>query len=486
MLFTKRKLKMDKKNRREFLKLSLAGSAFALLSSHRLDTFFKDEEMVEIMEYSIENGQVYFQEKLQNLHVGITAKGKLVVSEKKLVAKIYIDAANKIVAPGFIDILADNSSNPESTYKIFESYKVTDGVTTALQLHGGHHKASYYYPYFERRPHYINYGVSTKVMNVRRAYSSISSRKAAVERNLKNGAIAVSHSIEYQPTPYTEVLEYAKIAKKYERPLFLHLRYSSEGKELDGVIEAINLARDSGAHVHIDHLNSTGGTFNMAKALQLICDARSEGLEITTCVYPYSYWATYVHSKRFAKGWKERYGLDYADLTVVGTGEKLNASSFYKYRQRAGVLVAVPEGTMPENETINLALKEDFCLIGSDGGIERRAHANNHPRGAGCFATSIQHLLNIGFTMEEAIRKITYLPTQLLKPVLNNKGKIAKGFDADLVIFDPELISGAATPKNPNQFSNGIDYVFVNGNPAVQHKELKALNGQSVKLKAEV
>jgi N-acyl-D-aspartate/D-glutamate deacylase len=470
-----------KKNRRDFIKLGIAAGAYGLLSAQKFSPFL-DDETVPILDYCIENAQVYYQEKLQNIYVGIDGEGKLHVSSQKLLAKNYIDGSNKIVSPGFIDILADNSSNPESTYRIFESYKVTDGVTTALQLHGGHHKASYYYPFMERRSHYINYGVSTKIMNVRRAYNSVSSRIAAVERNLKNGAIAVSHSIEYQPTPYSEVLEYAKVAAKYERPLFLHLRYSSKGKELDGVIEAINLARDSGCAVHIDHLNSTGGTFNMEKALQLICDARIEGLNITTCVYPYSYWATYIHSKRFNKGWKERYGITYSDLTVVGTGEKLNASSFYRYRQRAGVLVAVPPGTMPFEKTVNLALKEDFCLIGSDGGIERRAKANNHPRGAGCFATAIRHLTSNGFTMEEAIKKVTYLPTQLLYPVLSSKGIIENGYDADLVIFDPEKINGAATAANPNQFSDGIDYVFVNGKIAVQNKELKELNGRSVKL----
>lgn len=469
------------KDRRAFLKLGLAAGAYTLVSGYKFDGFL-DEETVPILDYSIENAQVYYQGQLQALSVGINANGSLLVSNKKQLATNYIDATGKIVSPGFIDILADNSSNPESTYRIFESYKVTDGVTTALQLHGGHHKASYYYPYMERRSHHVNYGVSTKVMNVRRAYNSVSSRVAAVERNLKNGAIAVSHSIEYQPTPYSELLEYGKIAKKYDRPFFLHLRHSSESKELEGVKEAINIARETGCKIHIDHLNSTGGTFNMEEAIQLIKDARAEGLEITTCVYPYSYWATYLHSKRFNKGWKERYGLTYSDLVIVGTGERLTSSSFYRYRQRAGVLVAVPEGTMPMDKTVNLALKEDFCLIGSDGGIERRARANNHPRGAGCFATSIKHLQSIGFTLEEAIHKITYLPTQLLNPVLKNKGVIENGYDADLVIFDPKTIDGASTPKNPNQFSNGIDYVFVNGKLAVQNKELKELNGKAVKL----
>ena len=48
-----------------------------------------------------------------------------------------------------------------------------------------------------------------------------------IEKNLDEGALGVSHSLEYQPAPYAELLEYAKLATKYDRPLFLHLRYSS-------------------------------------------------------------------------------------------------------------------------------------------------------------------------------------------------------------------------------------------------------------------
>src|SRR6185295_7669289 len=134
----------------------------------------------------------------------------------------------------------------------------------------------------------INYGVSTFVMVIRNRTGNVAERKRQVERNLDEGALGVSHSLEYQPTPYEEVLEYAKLAKKYSRPLFLHLRYSSTEKELEGVDEAIRWARDSGVRVHIDHLHSTGGTFHMEQALEKIRTANAQGLTITTCVYPYS------------------------------------------------------------------------------------------------------------------------------------------------------------------------------------------------------
>jgi N-acyl-D-aspartate/D-glutamate deacylase len=469
--------------RREFLKKT-AILAAATAVTPALGQMYPDEIEEVFYDWVIENGDVFVDGKLQKLIVGITKKGRLKISKTPLIGDEFIDATGKIVSPGFIDILADNSSNPESTYRTFETYKVSDGVTTALQLHGGNHKAAHYYRSFGRKDHFINYGVSTKVMNIRRNQKSISARLKVIEKNLAYGALAISHSIEYQPTPYSELLEYGKLAYKYQRPLFLHLRYSSKEKELRGVQEAIKIARDTGAAIHIDHLNSTGGTFNMPGALELIKKARKDGLKITTCVYPYSYWATYLHSKRFAEGWKERYNLTYSDLTVVGTGEKLSKARFYELRQKAGILVAVPKGTMPLDKTVDLALKEDFCMVGSDGGIERMNHANNHPRGAGCFATALRHMQDIGMPLETALYKITEMPGRLLRPAIMRRGKLQDDFWADIVIFDKDKINGSATMANPNQFSNGIDYVFVNGKIACQDRKLGITAGRPVKIQA--
>ena len=474
-------------SRRDFLKKSALLAAASAVGSSSLSQMYPHDEGEEeeiVYDYVIEKGDVFVDRKLQKLFVGINGFGKLKISKTPLKGQVIINAENKIVSPGFIDILADNSSNPDDTYKTFESYKVSDGVTSALQLHGGHHKAGSYYRSFAKKSHYINWGVSTKVMNIRRNQKSINSRLKVIEKNLAYGALAISHSIEYQPTPYSELLEYGKLAYKYQRPLFLHLRYSSKEKELTGVREAIKIAKDTGAPIHIDHLNSTGGTFNMPKALQLIKDARAEGLKITTCVYPYSYWATYLHSKRFGEGWRERYGLTYSDLTVVGTGERLSQKRFNELRQKTGVLVAVPKGTMPLTKTVDLAIQEDFCLIGSDGGIERTTRANNHPRGAGCFATALRHMQDVGLPLEKILYKLTEQPSKLLRPALMRRGKLKDNYWADIVIFDKDKINGAATMANPNQYSEGIDYVFVNGEIACQNKKLKFMNGRPVKIQA--
>jgi N-acyl-D-aspartate/D-glutamate deacylase len=259
-----------------------------------------------------------------------------------------------------------------------------------------------------------------------------------------------------------ETLLYAKLARGAGRPFFLHLRYSSAERELEGVEEAVYLAEQSGARVHIAHLHSTGGTFHMERALELIREARGRGAAITTCVYPYSYWATYLNSKRFDSGWQRRYGLDYGDLRVVGTGERLTSDSFQRYRGMP-LLVAVPEGTMPLERTLDLALQEDFCCFASDGGIQGAPRANSHPRGAGCFATALRRALDTGLPLERALAKMTSLPASLLGSPLTGRGVLDEGTIADLTVFDPRMIAGNATVENPNQFSSGIELVIVNG-----------------------
>lgn len=415
--------------------------------------------------------------------IGITETGRLMISESPLSGKLEIMAANKIVSPGFIDILGDNSSSPDKTYNIFEKYKVTDGVTTVLQMHGGSEKAGAYYDRFSRVPHWTNYGVSTKVMRIRQLYRDRSDRYRQVERCLDEGALGVSHSIEYQPdTSRDELAGYAGLARKYDRPLFLHLRYSSPQKELDGVEEAIQLAKATGARLHIDHLNSTGGTYHMAEALRRIREAIRSGLEITVCVYPFSYWATYLDSERFAPGWQEQFQLTYNDLEVVGSGERLTQESFDRYRRQKGILVSVPPGTMPLASTADLALQEDFCLVASDGGIEREPRANNHPRGACCFSTAIRHAFCIKMPLEKMLEKFTTMPARVLRPALDSRGILEDGAIADLTIFDPEKVEGAATVANPNQFSKGIETVIVNGSIAYHQGELRAAQGEAISL----
>lgn len=431
----------------------------------------------------IKNGSVFIDNQLKKgVFVGINQEGRLKISETPLQGLQEIDASGKIVSPGFIDILADNAANPQQTYQIFEKYKVSDGLTTVLQMHGGAEFPGKFHNYFDKLPHRVNYGVSVFVMRLRLMYASLAKRYELAEQGLKEGALAMAHSPEYQPdTTYAELKEYAKIAKKYERPFFLHLRYSSQEKELEGVKEAIQLAEETGVQIHIDHLNSTGGTFNMPKALELIQNANAKGAKITCCVYPYSFWATYLISERFSGDWQKRYGISYNDLEIVGTGERVTAQTFPILRKRGGLLVAVPPGTMPFEKTINLALQTDFCMFGSDGGIQKEPRANSHPRGAGFAATAIRHCLNIGMSIEQALERLVVRPAKLIQPAMKERGALKDNYWGDVSIFDPQTINGKATVANPNQFSEGIDCVIVNGEIAYQNGKLLKSNGKPIR-----
>ncbi len=411
--------------------------------------------------------------------IGIDAAGNLRFGAD-LRAPESLDATGKIVSPGFIDILADNASNPAVTFPIFEKYKVSDGVTTALQMHGGTADCAAYYNRLSALPHAINYGVSTFLMAIRNRAGTLAERRRQVERNLDEGALGVSHSLEYQPAPFEELVEYARLARRYDRPVFLHLRYSSAERELEGVDEAVRLARLSGARIHIDHLHSTGGTFRMEVALARIRAGIAEGLAITNCVYPYSYWATYLSSRRFDPGWQQRYGLTYRDLRVAGTGERLTAENFARYR-RTQALVAVPEGTMPLAKTLDLALDESFCMIGSDGGIQREPRANSHPRGAACFSTAVRYALDKRMPLERMLEKMTTLPRSVVLPAMKIRGVLQEGAAADLTVFDPATIRGNATVENPNQLASGIELVLVNGKPAYQRGQVVARNGMAIR-----
>jgi Dihydroorotase and related cyclic amidohydrolases len=459
--------------RRTFLQMSipLAAASLALPACKRIEGSVEKP----LLPLVLRGGRSFIDGQWRIVDIGIDDAGKLRFG-LDLRGTETLNVTGRIISPGFIDILADNSTSPESTYQIFEKYKVSDGVTTALQMHGGSPDCGAYYHQFSNRPHSINFGVSTFVMAIR----ARSGARRLIEKNLEEGALGVSHSLEYQPAPYAEMLEYAKLAKKYERPMFLHLRYSSSEKELEGVDEAIRLARDSGARMHIDHLHSTGGTFHMEQALEKIRTANAQGLTITTCVYPYSFWATYLSNNRFGPGWQQRYGLNYEDLRIVGSSERLNARSFAHYR-KTSALAAVPEGTMPLERTVNLALQEDFCMIGSDGGVQFEPRANSHPRGAGCFATAIRHALDIGMPLEKILTKITLLPRSVVTPALKDRGVLEDGAIADLTVFDPATIRGNATIENPNQFSSGIDLVIVNGKIAYKDGKLVNKNGVAIK-----
>jgi hypothetical protein len=248
----------------------------------------------------------------------------------------------------------------------------------------------------------------------------------------------------------------------------LHLRFSREDTELKGVEEAIEVAEKSGARVHIFHLPSTGGTFHMEEALEMLEAARARGVRIDADAYPYTYWMTFINSERFNPGWREGFGLDYGDLFYVPTKSFLDEASFKKYRKIGG-LVVVPEGTIPLEDSLLRALRKDWIFLASDGGFDvlpGSAPIAGHPRDTGNFAHALALARENGIDVKAMLRKMTLDPARLLEPVcaeFRERGRLREGAYADITAFDPATVDHSGTVENPMKESAGIRAVVVNG-----------------------
>jgi len=430
----------------------------------------------------IKNGRVINPETLLDsiLNVGIKGGTIEALTSNELQGKESIDARGFIVAPGFIDILSYDP-NPIGVWN-----KLADGVTTNLAMHGGTSNPRVWYSNYERQHEPLNFGASFFYTEARNQfnltrYQSASNEQikkllAMAERAIKNGALGISFSLEYVPGISTgEIIPQMELAKKYGLPVFFHARYSDmeePGTNIDALNEIINDARQTGASVHVDHINSTGGTFSMERSLKMIENARGSGLDITACTYPYDFWGTYLNSARFDKGWQERFHISFHDLQLAGTSERLTENSFRKY-QRLGKLVvayAIPD------EDIVAALKSPFVMIGSDAILG--SGFNNHPRASGAFSRTIgvyareRHVISL----LDAIGKMTILPARRLENKcsgMKKKGRISVGADADITIFDYNKIADRSTVEHPEYQSTGIEYVIVDGRIVKDTKGLK-------------
>lgn len=422
----------------------------------------------------IKNGRVMDPETGRDergLNVAIRDGRIVKITQRDIKGLKTIEANGRVVSPGFIDLL---SYDPNS-YGVW--YKVADGVTTNLAMHGGAVDVRAWYDIYESRGNMpINFGAGFFYngarlqlgigRNIRASKAQIKKLIEMAEQALSDGAPGIGMSMEYAPgTTTDEITAMMRVAADHNVPVFFHIRHSDmekPGTNIDALNEVITLARETGAAIHIDHINSTGGTFSMQESLKLLEDARADGVDVTACTYPYSYWATYLNSARFSKGWQKRFRIGYGDLQLGGSTERLTKSSFYKYKKLGKLAVAY---AMPEDD-ITGALRSPFVMIGSDGILE--TSLNNHPRGAGAFARTIAvYVRERGeLTLMEALRKMTIMPAKRLEasvPMLKRKGRLQRGADADILIFDPEKIRDTATVEKPNGYSEGMDYVLVAG-----------------------
>nr|WP_283251002.1 amidohydrolase family protein [Rhabdothermincola salaria] len=216
--------------------------------------------------------------------------------------------------------------------------------------------------------------------------------------------------------------------------------------------------------------------------MSLLDDARGQGLDVTGCFYPYTYWGTYLGSARFNGDWQSRFRITYEDLQVAGTSERVTAQTFGTYQAQNKLVVAY---AMPQAD-INAAASASWTMVGSDS-IPEPAD-NNHPRGAGCFARLVgPYVRELGvLSLNDAIAKATIIPTKRVEkvvPLMQRKGRLQMGADADITVFDPATVADRSTVEDPSIMSAGIEQVLVMGGLVKNGDQLDTslLNGQGIK-----
>jgi N-acyl-D-aspartate/D-glutamate deacylase len=439
-------------------------------------------------------------------------------------AKREIDATGLTVTPGFIDphthTLRD-LINPET--KRNDPY-LTQGVTTVFTGNDGEGPVQTGSVLTKWRQQGIgtNAGLFVGEGAVRREVMGMSDKKptpdqmrqmeSLVDHSMRQGAIGLSTGLYYAPGSYSsteEIVALARAAAVDGGVYDSHIRDESSYNIglLDAVRETIRIGREANIPVHISHIKALGKDVwgKSGEVIDLIRNARSEGVNITASQYPYNASGTSVGDallprwaevggraellKRIAdpavkpkliaemeRNLDRRGGPDTllitppADARIVGK----TLDQIAKERKESPIDAALEiikggnAGAASFNmreEDINNFMRQDWVMTCSDG-------SPGHPRKYGTFPRKLrkyvfdEHVITLPF----AIRSSTSLTAETFR--LKERGLLKTSYFADVVVFDPKTIRDEATFDRPKVFSSGIRYVLVNGKVALDNGKL--------------
>ena len=315
--------------------------------------------------------------------------------------------------------------------------------------------------------------------------AQIEEMMAMADQALEEGALGISFGLEYVPgASYEEVRDLASVAAEHGAHIACHIRFGTHiepDTSLVAVQEMVQVARETGCSVQIAHIGSMGANL-MEPCLNAIEAAREEGLDITVDCYPYTAWSTSIGSAVFDPGWQVLFNITYEDVEVASgpyAGQRLTEDLFNYLRENAPgtslIAHAIPW------EDVVMAYQKPYVMVGSDGSIS--SSLTGHPRGAGTHPRVLGMMVreNGILTLDEALYKMTAFPAWRME--LDTKGVLKAGYDADIVVFDPDTIVDNATfgPVVCATPPTGIKYVFVNGVLAVVGTEYTgAMAGRAI------
>lgn len=433
-----------------------------------------------------------------------------------------IDASGKVVTPGFIDTHAhgDPLETPD-----FHNFLAMGATTISLGKDGSspaqEDLSSWMQQVEDTVPGvniamFVGHGtlrmLSGIKYNPRPTQEQVMNMGQMLAKNLDAGCFGMTTGLEYIPGTYApdyELEHLAKIVGQKGKIITSHVR-NEDDEAIEASLREL-LLQGRYCPVQVSHIKVVygQGENRAEEILKVLADARSEGIDVTADVYPYtaSYttisivfpeWALppnkyeeVVKNKRAALAEFLRNKINQRngpEATLIGTapwaGKTLAQVASELNKPFEDVLIddIKPGGASGAYFVMDDALQARFIadsivMICSDGSPTSR-----HPRGHGTFAKIIEQYVmqDSLLSLEEAIRKMTSLPAKRMG--LEDRGLIAAGKKADILIFDPEKVKATATYEDPFQLAEGFDYVLVNGLPSIREgKFSERRNGEMLR-----
>ncbi|MGH1364262.1 MAG: N-acyl-D-amino-acid deacylase family protein [Calditrichia bacterium] len=439
--------------------------------------------------------------------------GKIVAVGKTVnaLATRVIDAKGRVVAPGIIDPHAHGNPLGKASFENFIAMGVTtivlglDGSSTMTKDLG-----AWMDNVQEKQPHlniatFVGHGTIRRMANVvdtsHAAVAQIDTMKEYLSEAFAAGAFGMSTGLEYVPGIYAseeELIELAKVVGANDALIMSHLRSEDD----DTIEPAIDELLRQGEHckVHVSHMKIVygKGEARANEILASLASARKSGIRVSADVYPYT--ASYTgigivfpswakKTDQFEEAVKKRpqelreylhkrvMQRNGPSATLFGTGDykgkTLAEVAKEQNRDFVDVLLELgPRGAsgayfVMDKELQDVFLNDPEIMICTDGSPGMR-----HPRGYGSYSKIIEEYVQRDktLTLEQAIYKLTHLPAKTIG--LTDRGLIAVGMAADLIIFDPANVRSKTEWSDPYQLAEGFDIVIVNGKVARENGEL--------------
>lgn len=440
-----------------------------------------------------------------------------------------IRADGHVIAPGFIDLHAHLEPIPQ--LRDAESHVRQGVTTALGGPDGGgpYPFGAYLANLEENGGISMNVGFLAGHNTIRRRVMGTAARaptpdelqrmEAMVTESMRDGAFGISTGLFYVPGNYSEIDEVVALSRRAAELGGIytsHLRLEGLGL-LDGVAEAIEIGRRARIPVVLTHHKAVGRAMwgQSVTTLRMIDSARALGIDVMADQYPYTatqtglaalvpQWAMADGDSAFARRTRDPALRDSLHRGIVFNlendrgGGDLRRVQFGRFRaeewlegktlhdwvvQRGLPLTSasgadlVIEGMLRggasmvyhvlDEADVERIMRHPQVMVASDGRLTRPGDGVPHPRSYGTFPRVLGHYVRERgiLTLEEAVRKMTALPAARMG--LMDRGRIAEGMIADLVIFDPATVQDEATFANPHQYPTGIPYVMVNGRLAV-------------------